>query len=89
MADLIQQQNPPKTADRTIDRFKSRIVWWYCSDLICLRLFLLSLMDVVDPSVNDLESKVQIPGKGCGSARIHCYGAINIPFRGSQSQDCW
>jgi len=80
MADLIQQQNPPKTADRTIDRFKSRL----SGGIARPNLFevVLSFPDgVVDPSVNDLESKVRFLVKGA-ALPASTVTPINIPFRG-------
>lgn len=80
MADLIQQQNPPKTADRTIDRFKSRL----SGGIARPNLFevVLTFPDgVVDPSVNDLESKVRFLVKGA-ALPASTVTPINIPFRG-------
>ena len=80
MADLIQQQNPPKTADRTIDRFKSRL----SGGIARPNLFEVVLTfpdDVVDPSVNDLESKVRFLVKGA-ALPASTVTPINIPFRG-------
>lgn len=80
MADLIQQQNPPKTADRTIDRFKSRL----SGGIARPNLFevVLTFPDgVVDPSVNDLDSKVRFLVKGA-ALPASTVTPINIPFRG-------
>lgn len=80
MADLIQQQNPPKTADRTIDRFKSRL----SGGIARPNLFEVVLSfpdDVVDPSVNDLESKARFLVKGA-ALPASTVTPINIPFRG-------
>ena len=80
MADLIQQQNPPKTADRTIDRFKSRL----SGGIARPNLFevVLTFPDgVVDPSVNDLDSKVRFLVKGA-ALPASVVTPINIPFRG-------
>jgi hypothetical protein len=80
MADLIQQQNPPKTADRTIDRFKSRL----SGGIARPNLFEVVLTfpdDVVDPSVNDLDSKARFLVKGA-ALPASVVTPINIPFRG-------
>ena len=80
MADLIQQQNPPKTADRTIDRFKSRL----SGGIARPNLFevVLTFPDgVVDPSVNDLDSKARFLVKGA-ALPASTVTPINIPFRG-------
>ena len=82
MADLIQQQNPPKTAERTIDRFKSRI----SGGLARPNLFEVVLTfpeNVVDPSVNDLEAKSRFLVK-TAALPASTVGAITIPFRGRQ-----
>ena len=82
MADLIQQQNPPKTADRTIDRFKSRL----SGGIARPNLFevVLTFPDgVVDPSVNDLDSKVRFLVKGA-ALPASVVTPITIPFRGRQ-----
>ena len=80
MADLIQQQNPPKTADRTIDRFKSRL----SGGIARPNLFevVLTFPDgVVDPSVNDLDSKSRFLVKGANLPASNIT-PITIPFRG-------
>ena len=80
MADLIRQQNPPKTADRTIDRFKSRL----SGGIARPNLFEVVLTfpdEVVDPSVNDLESKARFLVKGA-ALPASTVTPINIPFRG-------
>ena len=54
----ITNQNPPKTADRTIDKFKSRL----SGGIARPNLFevVLAFPDgVVDASVNDLDSKAR------------------------------
>ena len=82
MADLIQQQNPPKTADRTIDRFKSRL----SGGIARPNLFEVVLTfpdDVVDPSVNDLESKARFLVKGA-ALPASIITPISVPFRGRQ-----
>ena len=82
MADLIQQQNPPKTADRTIDRFKSRL----SGGIARPNLFevVLTFPDgVVDPSVNDLDSKSRFLVKGA-ALPASTVTPITIPFRGRQ-----
>jgi hypothetical protein len=82
MADLIQQQNPPKTADRTIDRFKSRL----SGGIARPNLFevVLTFPDgVVDPSVNDLDSKSRFLVKGA-ALPASTVTPISIPFRGRQ-----
>ena len=80
MADLIQQQNPPKTADRTIDRFKSRL----SGGIARPNLFEVVLTfpdDVVDASVNDLDSKSRFLVKGANLPASNIT-PITIPFRG-------
>ena len=82
MADLIQQQNPPKTADRTIDRFKSRL----SGGIARPNLFEVVLTfpdDVVDPSVNDLDSKARFLVKGA-ALPASIVTPISVPFRGRQ-----
>ena len=80
MADLIQQQNPPKTADRTIDRFKSRLSGGIARPNL-FEVVLTFPEGVVDPSVNDLESKVRFLVKGA-ALPASTVTPINIPFRG-------
>ena len=80
MADLIRQQNPPKTADRTIDRFKSRL----SGGIARPNLFEVVLTfpdEVVDPSVNDLDSKARFLVKGA-ALPASTVTPINVPFRG-------
>jgi len=82
MADLIQQQNPPKTAERTIDRFKSRI----SGGLARPNLFEVVLTfpeNVVDPGVNDLEAKSRFLVK-TAALPASTVTPITIPFRGRQ-----
>ena len=80
MADLIQQQNPPKTADRTIDRFKSRLSGGIARPNL-FEVVLTFPEDVVDPSVNDLETKARFLVKGA-NLPASTVTPITIPFRG-------
>ena len=80
MADLIQQQNPPKTADRTIDRFKSRLSGGIARPNL-FEVVLTFPEDVVDPSVNDLDSKARFLVKGA-NLPASTVTPITIPFRG-------
>ena len=80
MADLIQQQNPPKTADRTIDRFKSRLSGGIARPNL-FEVVLTFPEDVVDPSVNDLDTKARFLVKGA-NLPASTVTPITIPFRG-------
>ena len=80
MADLIQQQNPPKTADRTIDRFKSRLSGGIARPNL-FEVVLTFPEDVVDPSVNDLDAKARFLVKGA-NLPASTVTPITIPFRG-------
>src|SRR6056300_922416 len=78
----INSQNPPKTADRTIDRFKSRL----SGGIARPNLFEVVLTfpdDVVDPSVNDLDSKARFLVKGA-ALPASIVTPISVPFRGRQ-----
>ena len=58
----INSQNPPKTADRTIDKFKSRL----SGGIARPNLFevVLAFPDgVVDASVNDIDAKARLDRK--------------------------
>lgn len=76
----INQQNPPKTADRTIDKFKSRL----SGGIARPNLFevILAFPDgVVDSSVNDLDSKSRFLVKAAALPASNI-SPISVPFRG-------
>jgi len=76
----IANQNPPKTADRTIDKFKSRL----SGGIARPNLFevVLAFPDgVVDASVNDLDAKSRFLVKAAALPASNIT-PINVPFRG-------
>ena len=76
----IANQNPPKTADRTIDKFKSRL----SGGIARPNLFevVLAFPDgVVDASVNDLDAKSRFLVKSAALPASNIT-PINVPFRG-------
>ena len=76
----IANQNPPKTADRTIDKFKSRL----SGGIARPNLFevVLAFADgVVDASVNDLDAKSRFLVKAAALPASNIT-PINVPFRG-------
>tara|TARA_B100001094_G_scaffold249929_1_gene247341 strand:+ start:3146 stop:3766 length:621 start_codon:yes stop_codon:yes gene_type:complete len=78
----INNQNPPKTADRTIDKFKSRL----SGGIARPNLFevVLAFPDgVVDASVNDLDSKARFLVKSAALPASNI-APIVVPFRGRQ-----
>ena len=78
----ITNQNPPKTADRTIDKFKSRL----SGGIARPNLFevVLAFPDgVVDASVNDLDSKARFLVKSAALPASNI-APIVVPFRGRQ-----
>ena len=78
----ITNQNPPKTADRTIDKFKSRL----SGGIARPNLFevVLAFPDgVVDASVNDLDSKARFLVKAAALPASNI-APIVVPFRGRQ-----
>ena len=78
----ITNQNPPKTADRTIDKFKSRL----SGGIARPKLFevVLAFPDgVVDASVNDLDSKARFLVKSAALPASNI-APIVVPFRGRQ-----
>ena len=78
----ITNQNPPKTADRTIDKFKSRL----SGGIARPNLFevVLAFPDgVVDASVNDLDSKARFLVKAAALPASNS-APIVVPFRGRQ-----
>ena len=78
----INNQNPPKTADRTIDKFKSRL----SGGIARPNLFevVLAFPDgVVDASVNDLDSKARFLVKSAALPASNIAPNV-VPFRGRQ-----
>ena len=76
----INQQNPPKTADRTIDKFKSRL----SGGIARPNLFevVLAFPDgVVDDSVSDLDAKARFLVKAAALPASNI-APISVPFRG-------
>ena len=76
----INQQNPPKTADRTIDKFKSRL----SGGIARPNLFevVLAFPDgVVDQSVNDIDAKSRFLVKAAALPASNI-APISVPFRG-------
>ena len=76
----INQQNPPKTADRTIDKFKSRL----SGGIARPNLFevVLAFPDgVVDDSVSDLDAKARFLVKAA-ALPASTVAPIDVPFRG-------
>ena len=76
----IANQNPPKTADRTIDKFKSRL----SGGIARPNLFevVLAFPDgVVDASVNDLDAKSRFLVKAAALPASNITPTI-VPFRG-------
>jgi hypothetical protein len=76
----INSQNPPKTADRTIDKFKSRL----SGGIARPNLFEVVLAwpeGVVDASVNDIDAKARFLVKAAALPASNI-APISVPFRG-------
>ena len=75
----INQQNPPKTADRTIDKFKSCL----SGGIARPNLFEVVLVSdgVVDDSVSDLDAKARFLVKAAALPASNI-APISVPFRG-------
>mgnify|MGYP003322730267 FL=1 len=78
----IQSQNPPKTSERTIDKFKSRLT----GGIARPNLFevVLAFPDgVVDESVSDIDPKTRFLVKAAALPASNI-APISVPFRGRQ-----
>ena len=76
----INQQNPPKTADRTIDKFKSRISGGIARPNL-FEVVLATPDGVVDTEVNDfgIKSRFLVKAAALPASNI---APISVPFRG-------
>jgi|TARA_Y100000361_G_scaffold35667_1_gene30107 hypothetical protein len=76
----INQQNPPKTADRTIDKFKSRISGGIARPNL-FEVVLATPDGVVDTDVNDfgIKSRFLVKAAALPASNI---APISVPFRG-------
>ena len=76
----INQQNPPKTADRTIDKFKSRISGGIARPNL-FEVVLATPDGVVDTNVNDfgIKSRFLVKAAALPASNI---APISVPFRG-------
>lgn len=76
----INQQNPPKTADRTIDKFKSRLTGGIARPNL-FEVILATPDGVVDNTVNDFDIKSRFLVKAAALPASNI-SPISVPFRG-------
>ena len=78
----IQSQNPPKTSERTIDKFKSRLTGGIARPNL-FEVVLAFPNGVVDESVSDIDPKTRFLVKAAALPASNI-APISVPFRGRQ-----
>lgn len=78
----INDQNPPKVAERTIDKFKSRLTGGIARPNL-FEVVLSFPEDVVDANVSDIEPKTRFLVKSAALPASNI-APITVPFRGRQ-----